>query len=350
VDLRTDWGLCKKRNEENEEADAVRLPDDIARKILTGASLGFGCDPNGTVQEWTPSTNGNYPPVGYLRWSVLEVGNGDTYGYYWPVGKEGQDPIVCTTEHDAFRLVPLASTLAECLRLVRATQPEITDEIKEVARAFGISLTGARSRTAAAPTQALATLDPRSPQLLLATARESLRTGDLSQGERSAVQALDLLPEYGEAAFVLSQLCRRQQRFSQAAQALLASISSPLCFSGGYDLRLKCLRALQGMKDDLVTGGEVLWRERRRLTFQTGVKQNDDFRLYDEAIEAYLAAGAGTRAVWLRMLVGELMEMEAISFQERYGWTPTKHREDLRHDLLRAGLSARVPALGAAST
>jgi hypothetical protein len=326
----------------------VRVPEDIARTIQAGASLGFGCDSNGTVEGWTPSTNGIYPPVGYLRWSVLEVGNGDTYGYYWPVGKEHQGPIVCTTEHDAFRVVPLAATLAGCLRLLRATQPEIADEVQEVARAFGISLAGARPRSAATPAQALATLDPWSPQLLLSAARECLRTGDLAQGEHSVVQALELLPEYGEAAFVLSQFHRRQQRFAQAAQALLVVIGTPLCFGGGYDLRLKCLRALQGMKDDLVTGDDVLWRERRRLTFQTGVKQNDDFRLYEEAIEAYLTAGAGTRAVWLRMLVGELMSLETISFQERYGWTPTQHQADLQRDLLQAGLAARVPALGAA--
>ena len=143
---------------------------------------------------------------------------------------------------------------------------------------------------------------------------------------------------------------RRQQRFAPAAQALLVAISTPLAFSGGYDLRRKCLKALQGMKDDLVTGDDVLWRERRHLAFQTGVKHNDDFRLYEEAIEASLAARAGIRAVRLRMLVGELMGMKTISFQERYGWTPTKHREDLRRDLLRAGLSARVPAPEAAST
>lgn len=326
----------------------MRVPEDIARRIQAGASLGFGCDSNGTVREWTPSTDGIYPPVGYLCWSALEVGNGDTYGYYWPVGKEDQEPIVCTTEHDVFRVVPLASTLAGCLRLVRATQPEIADEITEVARTFGISLAGAQPRSAATPAQALASLDPRSPQLLLAAAREALRTGDLAQGELSATQALELLPEYGEAAFVLSQFHRRQQRFVQAAQALLGVISTPLCFGGGYDLRLKCLKTLQGMKDELVTGDGVLWRERRRLTFQTGVKQNDDFRLYEEAIEVYFAAGAGTRAIWLRMLVGELMSLETISFQERYGWTPTKHREDLQRDLLQAGLSTRVPALNVA--
>jgi hypothetical protein len=65
----------------------VRLPEDVVHPILSGASLGFSCNPNGTVREWTPSTIGIYPPVGYLRWSALDVGNGDTYGYYWPVGR-----------------------------------------------------------------------------------------------------------------------------------------------------------------------------------------------------------------------------------------------------------------------
>ena len=129
----------------------MRLPDDIARQILAGASLGFDCDPAGMVQNWPPYSNDVYPPPGYLRWRVLEVGNGDTYGYYWPVGNENQDPIVCTTEHDASRVIPFASTLAGCLCLVRATQPKIADDVREVARAFAISPAGARPRNAATP-------------------------------------------------------------------------------------------------------------------------------------------------------------------------------------------------------
>src|SRR5262249_5509245 len=97
------WVLCELRNE---EGAGVRLPEDIARMIQAGASLGFGCAPDGTVGKWPWSTDGIYPPVGYLDWRVLEVGNGDTYGYYWPVGKEDQEPIVCATEHDAGRVIP----------------------------------------------------------------------------------------------------------------------------------------------------------------------------------------------------------------------------------------------------
>jgi len=103
------------------------------------------------------------------------------------------------------------------------------------------------------------------------------------------------------------------------------------------------------MMDDLLSADDVLWRERRRLTFRTGVRENDDIQIYEDAITAYLASGAGARAVWLRMLVGEVMSRETVSFQERYGWTRAKQREDLIHDFLAAGLSARIPALGPVS-
>jgi hypothetical protein len=327
----------------------VRLSDDVARKMLAGASLGFGCDSTGMVRQWPSSGQVIYPPLGYLPWNALQVGNGDTYGYYWPVGQESRDPIVCTTEHDNFRVVPFASTLAGCLRLVRATQPEIVDEVKEVARAFSISLAGVRASDAATAARALATLDSQSPHVLLMSARDALRSGDLAQCERTAAQALDLLPEYGEAAWVLSQAYRRQQRFEEAARVLLIAIGSPFCFSVGYDLRLKCLKALQGMKNDLLADDDPLWRERQRLTFRTGVKQSDDFCIYEEGIESYFAAGAGVHAIWLRMLVGELMLMETVSFRERHGWSPTDHRQKLRRDLLRAGLSARAGILDATS-
>jgi hypothetical protein len=332
----------------DQEVSPMRLPATIVHQIQAGRSLGFACDSDGIVREW-PATHGVYPPVGYLRWGVLAVGNGDTYGYYWPVGHEDREPIVCTTEHDSFHVVPLASDLASCLRLLRATQPEIADEIKEVARDFGVTLAGIRPSNAAPPARALSSLDPHSPQLLLEQARRAMRTADLALCERSLQAALDLLPEYGEAAVALGQLYRRQQRSADAARALLVAISTPLCFGGGDEVRLQCLRALQGMKDDLLPADDVLWRERRRLTLRTGVRENDDFRIYEDAIAAHLSAGAGTHAIWLRMVVGELMLRETVSVRERHGWTRAKHQQDLARDLLAAGLSARIQALGPTS-
>jgi hypothetical protein len=186
----------------------MRLPAMITQQILAGHSLGFGCDSVGNVLEW-PASHGLYPPVGYLRWRVLEVGNGDSYGYYWPVGRGDRNPIVCTTEHDRFRVVPLASDLAGCLRLLRATRSAVADEIKEVAQDFEVTLTAIGPSDAASPERALVSLDTHSPHLLLEQARAAIRTADLVLCECSLLEALHLLPEYGEAAAALGQLYRR---------------------------------------------------------------------------------------------------------------------------------------------
>lgn len=323
----------------------MRVAYDIAAKMGSGLSLGFNVDSSGIVQYW-PRQHGLFPPPGYLQWDVLQVGNGDTYGYYWPVGKEDDDPIVCTTEHDVFRVVPLASSLEGCLRILHVREPEIADEVKEIATDFGLNLSGLRARQESDPQHDLAELDPHSPYLLLEAARDALRTGELTTCERHVKHALRLLPEYAEASFTLAQLFRREHQLEYSAAALLNAITSPLCF-GGSALRDKCLRMLRVLRDDFILAQDnPLWRERKRLTFQTGVKQNDDFRIYEEAIEWYLATGDGMHAIRLRMLVGELLWLETVSFQERYGWSVQKQHEDLRRDIARAGLDTRLITLG----
>src|SRR5687767_11862145 len=98
----------------------MRVPIDVAKKACAGAGLGLGfsCDADGRVTKgFEPLRFGPYPPPGYLAWNRLDVGNGDTYGYYWPIGCEEGDPLVCTTMHDAWALEPVASGLAEAVRL-----------------------------------------------------------------------------------------------------------------------------------------------------------------------------------------------------------------------------------------
>jgi hypothetical protein len=211
----------------------------ITQQIQVGQSLGSGCDSAGIVLEW-PASHGIDPPVGYLRWRVLEVGNGDSYGYYWPVGREDHNPIVCTAEHDRFRVVPVASDLAGCLRLLRATRTAVVDEIKEAAQDFEVTLTAFRPSDSASPERALVSVDSHSPRLLLEQARAAIRAADLTLCERSLLEALHLLPGYGEAAVALGQLYRRLQRSADAAQTLLIAISTPLCFGGGDELRFQC--------------------------------------------------------------------------------------------------------------
>lgn len=269
----------------------MKLPENL---LPLAGRLGVHFDEPGEI----------YPPVGYVPFRVLEIGNGDTFGFYWPIGREHADPLVCTTQHDAGRLLPYASSLEDCLRLI-VQEGYLEEEAEEVAEWLGV---------------------------------------DLAEGLEAAAFPMDVerLPEYGAAWFHLAKDRRRERDLGQAALAMLQAISSPFCFTG-YEARRQCLAWLKQMPDEVLPGdSDPLWQNRHKLTFQTGVKQNDDFRIYAEAVEAYHVQGDGHRAIRLRMLIGELMQMETTAFQGRYGWSQQGHLEQLKQEIKRAGVTERL--------
>jgi len=52
-----------------------------------------------------------FPPVGF--WPLVQLGNGDELGFYWPLGCENVEPIIVETAHDVWGLVPVARTLPD---------------------------------------------------------------------------------------------------------------------------------------------------------------------------------------------------------------------------------------------
>jgi hypothetical protein len=75
------------------------------------------------------------------------------------------------------------------------------------------------------------------------------------------------------------------------------------------------------------------------------VRDHGDYEVYAEAIEQYHEQGLSIRAVRLRVLFGELIGGETVSFRERKGFTWNKFWSDLRRDCERAGLHDRLDAL-----
>ena len=350
----------------------MRVPPDIAAAISKGESLGFACRPDGTVTGgfgggWG---GGAYPPAGYLPWSILDVGNGDTYGYYWPIGREDGPPIVCTVCHDGWRLVPVASSLAGSIRLHLLTGHGGVEELVDTARRFdiniadipvpeeideepfsldgppwtdnqstGIEFWGAPSAHDLLPH------DTVSPHLRFLAAKEAIGKRQLAQAEEHLGVALTRLPEYSDALALLAQVFRQQQNQPRTAESLMQAITSPLCF-GAWE-RKKLLGWLQRLDQD--AGGacdDPLWQRRNDLTFAEGVKENDDYRVFEELIDTYHRLGMGVRAVRLRVLTGELMGHETVSFRERYHWTKETYPSLLKSDLKRAGLDQRLVAVG----
>src|SRR6202048_5285483 len=56
-----------------------------------------------------------YPPLGFCAIAEHQLGNGDAFGLYWPVGHEDCEPIVAETYHDEWHVEPHFSSLERFL-------------------------------------------------------------------------------------------------------------------------------------------------------------------------------------------------------------------------------------------
>jgi len=349
----------------------MQIPLDIAAVISAGHSLGFACRPDGTVTGgFEPGWGGAYPPPGYLPWNILDVGNGDTFGYYWPIGCEDGPPVVCTLMHDAGALLPVASSLAGCIRLHLLARNGNLEELVDAARTFAIDIadipiperdddeepfpldgppwTEGTPRGieywGASSAGGLLRHDPDSPHLRFVAAKEAIARRQLVEAEDHLNVALARLPEYTDALALLAQVHRQQQDHRRTAESLMEAITSPRCF--GAPDRTKLLNWLQRLGDDAgAASDDPLWKRRHELTFVEGVKEKDDYRVFEALIEEYHRLDRGVRAVRLRILTGELIGRETVSFRERQNWTDEKWRSLLRSDLQRAGLHQRLATI-----
>ncbi len=329
----------------------MRLEENIALAIRSGKSLGFDESEGFAVGGFEePHGHTMYPPPGYLPWDVLEVGNGDTYGFYWPIGKEDQPPIVCTLMHDARLLFPMTSTFERALRLLRATEIADEEELKDLAKAFGIKLTKL-PRTE--PDEKvpffnvrgsdLMKFDDASPSILLAAARE-MRGKDLAGAEKLALRAVEILPEYADGWELLANLNRQARNEQAAVDYTLQALTAPISF-GARD-RKKMISSLKKLPDTAASNpNHPVWKRRKEIAFADDARESSDARLLGEAIEEFHAQGEHLRAIYLRIVLGEWMSTQTVSFQERAAWKWPEYYATLAQDHEIAGLKARLPAL-----
>ncbi|KQW54166.1 tetratricopeptide repeat protein [Variovorax sp. Root411] len=242
-------------------------------------------------QDWRYSTP--YPPLGFRPFAEGELGNGDTFGLYWPVGLEAREPIVVENWHASWRIQPTYSSLSSFLAaLARAgddyPEPPSLDE------------------------------DARSPRALFELAKQKVQAQAVDDAVRFLEEAVDVLPEYTDALCLLwAQYVRLGRREEALAVALRAIIAPPSFGSRAT----KPLRWLQGQASASTIDGDPIWQARALLKLSYGgAKENGDYAVYRTAIEAYLDASQYVHACVLMQTYAELMGAETIAFQERLGF------------------------------
>jgi tetratricopeptide (TPR) repeat protein len=232
-----------------------------------------------------------YPPLGFLPVADGQLGNGDTFGLYWPIGHEDREPIVAETWHDSGEIQPIYSSVSTFVTALQATDYEYPDppEVHE---------------------------DPRSPRVLLLAAKASLQKQETEAAVRTLEEATSLLPEYTAALSLLWSQYVRQQRKDDAIQIGLRVLRAPPSF-GIKNIQL--LRWLQAQQGPTELDFDPLWRMRGELKLSYGgAKENGDYAIYKAAIDAYIEAGRYVEASTLMQTYAQLMYRETVSFQERH--------------------------------
>ena len=243
-------------------------------------------------QDWQHTTA--YPPLGFTPFAEGALGNGDTFGLYWPIGREASEPIVVETWHDEWRLQPHFSSLAAFLQAHAAAEDEYVG------------------------TPSLAD-DPASPRAAFLEAKELIAQRNPEAAIALLEAALALVPEYTDALVLLHGQYVRAGRTDDAVRVAIQAIISPPSFGGPP------LKALQWLRAQPVPEGEIdpIRRACGQLSFHFGgSKENADYPVLLAAIETYLEQGKHVCAATLMQTYAELMSAETVSFQERHAFAP----------------------------
>ncbi|OBV38485.1 tetratricopeptide repeat protein [Janthinobacterium psychrotolerans] len=237
-----------------------------------------------------------YPPLGFVPFHEAALGNGDSFGLYWPIGREALQPIVVETWHDEWRIQPHFSSLAAFLQ-AHARLDEDDDE-------------------GYVDTPALAD-DPASPRASFLAARELIAQHDGAAAIALLEAALAIVPEYTDALVALHGQYVRAGRIDEAVKVAIQALISPPSFGGPP------LKALHWLRQQALPEAEPdpIWRHCGQLSLSFGgSKENADYPVLAAAIDTYLEQGKLRSGATLMQTYAELMSAETVSFQERYGF------------------------------
>jgi Tetratricopeptide repeat len=234
-----------------------------------------------------------YPPLGFIPFSEAQMGNGDNFGLYWPVGREATEPIVVETLHDEGRIQPSFSSLTIFLHALSLS----ADKYVEIPSVLD---------------------DPRSPGACYEAAKLQLKNQTPAAAIALLETAIEILPEYTNALSLLCKLYILAGRAEDAITIAIRSIISPASFGLPTDNILHWLRT-QPSQSSVVN--DPIWCARDKLDLVFGgAKENPNYPILLAAIDKYILQSEFVSACTLMQSYLELISHETVSFQQRYGF------------------------------
>jgi len=232
-----------------------------------------------------------YPhlPLGFHPLGVSELGNGDVFGLYWPIGKEDHFPIVCETIHDEYSLNPIFGNV---------------DSFAKQAREHDFRWFEAEP-------------DDEAPIKVYQTARQRQKPDVADEALKLLKILAERFPEYGEANNLRTQILRRLGNVDQMTRAAISTFISPPCFGGADDKTIYLFKSVDTAPANIRKN--PLFVRRKELDWKFGGKKTNvtyeiliDSLSYFEDIEDYVSASSLAQAYVQRI------SSETDSFQDRY--------------------------------
>jgi hypothetical protein len=234
---------------------------------------------------------GPYPSLGFVPIYDAELGNGDYYGLYWPLGMENKEPFVCDMHHDEWRLELCFSSVKIFLEWLGINDWERGEEEID---------------------------DLEHPKYLAMQAKQKASQGCVDKAIELLQKSCANFPELSENWFTLSSQLKRVGNVEKGAEATLKAFHSNWVFGMPPQGVTRSLNSPQ-FKEILAEDPLIARMNELKFTYG-GTKENYDYQIYLECIDEYFKKGMYMSGLYLLQNYGYMMYSETISFQERYNF------------------------------
>ncbi|MFM2478636.1 tetratricopeptide repeat-containing protein [Celerinatantimonas sp. MCCC 1A17872] len=232
---------------------------------------------------------GPYPPLGFIAVADAELGNGDYFGLYWPLGKENSEPVVCDMIHDESMLSLEFSNVDVFVKWLELNDYERDEQEVD---------------------------DDACASTIFHKAQQLYRNNSVEPAIELLEQACHCFGEISEYWFALATQSRRIGNDERAAQAALKAFQANWMFGcpeQGVIAMLKNPRY-----QEYLQGDPVISRMAQMEFDFGGQKHNPIYPLLKECVNDYFNANQPVQALLLYQNYAYMMRAETSSFQERY--------------------------------
>jgi tetratricopeptide (TPR) repeat protein len=242
---------------------------------------------------------GPYPSLGFVPISEGELGNGDYYGLYWPMGRETAEPVVCDMYHDEWSLKLSFSSVEkfiEYLKLNDWQRGEIEVQDENFAPYY------------------------------YRKAKLCFSDNNVEDAINYLSLAVESFPENCEYWFSLAGQLRRIGDHKKSLEAAVNAFVSNWAFELPPQNTLRMLQNKTAR--ELLPDDPIVKRADELTQSFGGVKENANYPLLKDAVDEYLLQGENIKGLSLYQNYAYMMYTETSSFQDRYNFNLDAWREE----------------------